>query len=644
MERTRLGKIIALPIFASDAISSSAYATQEILLVLGLSGLWLTHPHLYRDIPFKIALAIAALLWVVVVSYWQTIFAYPSGGGSYIVSRANLGATFGLIAAAALLTDYVLTVAVSVASGVQNLLGTPILQSLQSHQTLVCALVIAVICLANLRGLRESGMVFALPTYLFIGTAVLMIALGLVGPQFGWGLRRDAVTRSLPVGSYQVVPQLTDWLLIVIVLKAFASGCSAMTGTEAVSNGIPAFKRPESRNAALTLLAMAVILSSLLIGFTALAVRLGIVYGHHGSYTSPAVVDQLSRAVFGRGSALYYLMQFATGAILVLGADTSFADFPRLSAILSKDRYLPRQLRNQGDKLVYSNGIVLLAVLAIGLIVAFRGSVDRLIPLYAVGVFTAFTLSQAGMVRHWFVERGPWWGLKSAINGFGAVCTGVVLTIIAVEKFQEGAWMAVFLVALLVWVFQRIHSHYMFVSSRLSIIGHPPSRTPKKNVVLLLVPSLHRGVYPALDYVRGLTADCRAIHIEIDPEETERLRREWEANVGEEIPLVILPSPYRSLVGPLLEYIDEVRAEGDNQLVTVVLPEFVSTKWWHALLHNANGPLLKLYLAQRPGVVLTNVRYFLSEYENEEGKAAEAAPAMAGVDAKPPLGSARPTG
>lgn len=613
LEHTRLRKLVALPVFASDAISSSAYATQEILLVLGAAGLSATHPDLYTQLPILITLAIIVLLSVVVLSYWQTIFAYPSGGGSYIVSRENLGPMFGLVAAGALLTDYVLTVAVSIASGVQNLLGTPVMQFAADHAVGVCVIFIAILCLANLRGLRESGTVFAVPTYLFIAAASAMIFMGLLGPHFGIRLHSSAVTRSLPPGAYHPVVHLSGGMLLFLALKAFASGCSAMTGTEAVSNGIPAFRRPECRNAAMTLVAMAMILSGLFLGVTLLAVRLGVVYGHHGHYTSPAVIDQLARAVFGRGSAMYYMMQFATAGILILAANTSFADFPRLAAILSRDRYMPRQLSNQGDKLVFSNGIVLLAILAMGLIVAFHGSVDRLIPLYAVGVFTAFTLSQAGMVRHWLKVRGPGWIVKCTVNGLGAACTAIVLGVIATEKFHEGAWIVIILVSILVAMFTSIRRHYEFVRRSLSIADGAPTRPRKANTVLVLVPSLHRGIFPALDYARGISPDCRAIHIEIDPNEVRRLIADWERNVGDDVPLVILPSPYRSLIGPLMAYLDEVQRERPDHVVTVVLPEFVSTKWWHSLLHNANGPLLKLYLSQRPGVVLTNVRYFLGQ-------------------------------
>jgi amino acid transporter len=613
IEETRLKKRIALPVFASDAISSSAYATQEILLVLGAAGLWVTHVGLYRQLPILISAGIAALLCIVAISYWQTIFAYPSGGGSYIVSKENLGSGPGLVAGAALLVDYVLTVAVSVASGVQNLLDTPIMHFAAGRQVAVCLIVIAGVCLANLRGLRESGTLFAPPTYVFIVMVLLMCGLGLFGPSFGWELRLDAVNRTLPPNAYHTLSSLSPLILIGLVLKAFAGGCAAMTGTEAVSNGVPAFRKPVSRNAALTLALMAAILAVLFLGISSLAAKLGVVYGHASHYTSPAVIAQLSGAVFGRGSALYYVMQFATAGILVLAANTSFADFPRLAALLSRDRFLPRQFANQGDKLVFSNGIVALAIVACALIVAFHGSVDRLIPLYAVGVFTAFTLSQSGMVRHWLKERGPRWAVKTAVNGFGAICTGIVLLVIVVEKFRDGAWVAVVVALLLVMVFRGIYRHYDFMRTRLTIASGVPDRPAVANTVLVLVPSLHRGVFPAIDYAQSLSSDCRAIHVEIEQADAERLIREWSANVKNNMPLVVLPSPFRSLIGPFMAYLDEVVQEREGHIVTVVLPEYVPTRWWHAILHNANGPLLKWYLSHRRGVVLVNVRYFLDD-------------------------------
>lgn len=617
-EHSKLPKVLALPIFSSDAISSVAYASQQILLALGIAGLWLPqYGLLYSNLIMGITLAIVILLVIVVTSYWQTIFAYPSGGGSYIVSKDNLGESLGLVSGSALLIDYVLTVAVSIASGVQNMLAIPFFADKHWSPVLVCLFLIALLTLANLRGLKESGTIFAIPTYFFILMAGLMIIAGVVGPLFGWHIYAETVNQTVPAGAYQNTSiKITGLALLALALKAFANGCSAMTGTEAVSNGIPAFRRPESRNASLTLVMMAAILGVLFLGISHLATKLHVVYWEYNHQTSPPVIDQLSGAIFGKTAggirqALYTCMQMSTMLILVVAANTSFAGFPQLASIMARDRYLPRQLSNVGDKLVFSNGIGLLGMLAMTLIIIFNGSVDRLIPLYAVGVFTAFTLSQSGMVRHWFKLRGKSWYIRATINGIGACCTGMVMLTIVFEKFREGAWIVVVVASLLFITFKSINKHYEYLRAKLTIISWKPDPTPFTNTVLLLVPSLHKGVFPALDYARSLSPDCRALHIEIDPADTARLRREWEEYVGEDIPLVILPSLYRSLIAPVLVYLDEVRKERPNHVVTVVLPEFVSNKWWHSLLHNKSGILLRYYLMKRPGVVVSNVRYFL---------------------------------
>ncbi|MEI6914092.1 MAG: APC family permease [Armatimonadota bacterium] len=619
-DHSRLPKFIALPVFASDAISSVAYASQEILLVLGAAGLWATqYRHLYSQLTMGITAGIVFLMIVVVSSYWQTIFAYPSGGGSYIVSKDNLGTACGLIAGAALLIDYVLTVAVSIASGVQNLLAIPLLQSLIAHQEAVCIVAIGFLTLANMRGLKESGSVFSIFTYGFVVMAVVMIACGTIGPLLGWTIHADTVNQFVPAGAHEPAHHNVAGLAIIaLILKAFASGCSAMTGVEAVSNGVPAFQKPESKNAAVTLLSMAAILGVLFFGISYLATSLHVVYWKHGDQTSLPVIDQLSGAVFGKTGnplrvAMYYCMQGFTAAILVLAANTSFADFPRLTSLMAKDRFLPRQLTNLGDKLVFSNGIALLGVLAMLLIVFSGGIVDRLIPLYAVGVFTAFTLSQSGMVLHWMKLKEPGWQNKAIVNGFGALCTSIVLLTIVVEKGPEGAWWVVIVAGILVSIFLAIHRHYEYLRGRLTIIGYKADHTPLFNTVLILIPSLHRGVFPAIKYARSISSDCRAIHIETEHSDSLRLQHEWEQYVGDDVPLVVLTSPYRSIIAPILVYLDEVRLERSNHVVTVVLPEFVSTKWFHHLLHNKNGLLLKIYLANRPGVITSNVRYLIDD-------------------------------
>ena len=628
-----LPKFLALPVFASDAISSVAYATQQILLAFGAAGL--ATLSIYNPMTMGVTAAIVILLVIVAFSYYQTVYAYPSGGGSYIVSKDNIGTMPGLIAAAALLIDYVLTVAVSIAAGMQNFLATPIMTKFvdnhfgngDSSQTsalvVFCVLAILLVMYANLRGLKESGALFAGPTYTFIFMSVTMIILGILGTQTSlWHIDmsviRDPHNTTIPPEAMGHAVKGVGLAMIAVSLRAFANGCSAMTGVEAVSNGIPAFREPKSHNAAITLIWMASILGGLLLGISWLAARLGVVYWESHGVTAAPVIDQLAGAIYGKNSpsiirvGLYYAMQTSTMLILIVAAQTSFADFPRLAAILARDRFMPRQFANQADKMVFSNGILLLGMFAIMLIISFHGSVDRLIPLYAVGVFTAFTLSQSGMVVHWYRLKNKGWHLKAFINGMGAVATFVVLTNIIIEKAPEGAWIVILVAALLVTLFWGIGKHYAYVRRNLSIINWKPETTEFTNTVLLMVPSLHRGVLTALQYARTVSPDCRAINIETDSANTPRLLREWERNVGEDIPLVILPSPYRSLIGPLLAYLDQVQAERPNHMVTVVVPEFISYKWYHALLHNSNGFLVKYYLGQRPGVVVSNVRYFLA--------------------------------
>lgn len=621
-EHSRLPKILALPVFSSDAISSVAYATQQILLALGAAGLWLSGPGyeatqaLYTKLTIGITAAIVFLLVVVVTSYWQTIFGYPSGGGSYIVSKENLGTWAGLIAGSALLIDYVLTVSVSVAAGVQNLLATPFMARWAGDLVPFCLFFVVLLTLANLRGLKESGALFAIPTYTFVVMAAIMILLGIFGLVTGsWHFDMSSVNQTIPEAARENGETLMGFAIVLLILKAFANGCSAMTGVEAVSNGIPAFQKPESRNAAVTLLWMAFILGFLFIGISWLATSLHVVYWEHGKQTAAPVIDQLSGAIFGKNGspfrvALYYLMQLSTTAILVLAANTSYADFPRLGSIMSRDGFLPRQLSNLGDRLVYSNGIIILGIFAALLLVVFHGKVDLLIPLYAVGVFTAFTLSQSGMVRHWRAERSRGWQYKLIVNGLGAVCTFIVLLDIVYEKWREGAWVVVVLMGILVWVFSRIKRHYDEMRASLSLSSYQLSEKPHSNTVLIMVPRLHRGTMAALEYGRSLAADVRAVHIETDEADTPHMKQEWE-KWGGDIPLVILPSPFRSLIGPLLAYLDEVERERPDARVTVVVPESVTGKWWHSLLHANYGAWIKLYLLNRKNVVVANVRYFV---------------------------------
>jgi len=597
LSHQRLPKILALPIFASDALSSTAYATQAILLNLLIAG-----PHvLHLTVP--ISIAIVVLLWVVVISYTQTVHAYPQGGGTYIVSRENLGINWGLLAAAAILTDYVLTVAVSITSGVQQI--TSFFTDLAPYQTQLAVAAIWFLTLANLRGAKESGMLFAVPTYFFVIAMLGTVGAGVFGPLFGYHPRPYQPT------TQETAQQVMHAVSLGLILRAFASGCAAMTGIEAVADGVQAFRPPESKNAAQTLVAMGAILSTIFLGISYIAQKYHIVYYGHGEgdVSAESVISMVARVVFHDEPLLRGIILFATATILLLAANTAYADFPRLSSILARHGYMPRQLANLGDRLVFSNGIILLAVFVSLLVVAFGGSVDRLIPLYAVGVFTAFTLSQAGMVRHWLQQKGTGWQWKVLVNGIGAVATGIVLLVIIVEKGPQGAWVVLVVIPILMWIFTQINRHYQKVRARLTLIGYEPQPLPP-HTVLVLVPDVHRGVIPALEYAREISKDHRAVHIEINPADTQRLKERWEQRGGD-MPLVIIESPYRSLIGPLVEYVRQVRQDHPRHLITVVLPEFVVTKWWERVLHNNSAFLIKLALGNVRDVVITNVRYYL---------------------------------
>ena len=582
----RLTKTVALAVFSSDALSSVAYATEEILLVLVLAGTAALH------LTLPISFAIAGLLTVVAVSYQQTIYAYPSGGGSYIVARANLGATPGLVAAAALLIDYVLTVAVSVAAGVAAL--TSAFPGLGSHRVLLGVAFITMIAFANLRGVRESGRIFAVPTYLFIVTLSLVVGIG--GVRWFWG--------DLPVLPVHHDAQAAAPLTWFLVLRAFSSGCTALTGVEAISNGVPAFRPSEARNAAITMGWMAAILGALFLGISALASAMNLTPSQEQT-----VVSQLARALFGNG-LFYYLIQGSTVLILILAANTSFADFPRLSSLLARDRYAPRQFRTMGDRLVFSNGIVILAGAAALLIVLFRAETHALIPLYAVGVFISFTLSQSGMVRHWLVERSTGWQWRLIVNGVGAVVTAAVTLVIALTKFSHGAWIVVLLIPVMVLAFRAVYHHYEVVAAELSL-NHLAEEPPVSNTVLVLVGDLHMGVIKALRYAQSLSPNPRAVFVEVDPSWTPRLEERWTKG-GCGVPLIVLASPYRSMLGPLLQYIDRIIRQAPNSVVTIVIPEFVPRRWWQHLLHNQTALLVKGALLFRRGVVVVDVPFHLA--------------------------------
>jgi amino acid transporter len=581
----RLDKRTALAVFASDALSSVAYATEEILLVLILAG----KAALSYSLP--IAIAICVLIAIVVSSYRQTIRAYPKGGGAYLVTKDNLGTLPGLVAGAALMTDYVLTVAVSVAAGVAAI--TSAVPALFPWRVPLCIAAVGLISVANLRGIRESGKLFAAPTYLFIFSLGFMIVYGSLGAIFDF----------VPEAPYKPHPPGLEGVGLFLILRAFSSGCAALTGVEAVSDGVTAFKPAEASNARIVLTWLGVILISLFLGVTYLAYDFGI-----EPQAEQTVISQLGRHLFGTGP-VYYGIQVVTMLILLLAANTAFADFPRLCFFLARDRFIPRQFGTQGDRLVFSNGIIILGGLAVLLLIVFGGDTHALIPLYAVGVFLSFTLSQSGMVRRWLTLKEVGWRWRIWLNGVGAAVTGIVMLTIAVTKFALGAWIVVVLLPTLVVMFLLIHRHYEEVAQQLSTEGmaSPP---PISNTVLVLVGDLHRGVVRALQYAQSLSPNAKAVFIEVDPERTRRLEEKW-GKWGMGVPLIVLASPYRSLMGPLREYIDHLQGHDENHIVTIILPEFVPRVWWHHLLHNQTALLVKASMLFRKNVIVTDVPYHL---------------------------------
>jgi len=595
-ERRRISKLIGLAVFSSDAISSTAYATEEILHVLvpraGMEAL---------DHLVPISVVVVALLAIVALSYRQTILSYPGGGGSYVVARENLGTRPSLVAAGSMLTDYVLTVAVSISAGVAAITSAG--PALRDHRVGLGLALIGVITLANLRGLKESGTLFAAPTYLY------MLSLGAL---LGWGLFRSFTgsLEPLPVDEEQLAElkrggTAVAGVTLFALMRAFSSGAVALTGVEAISIAVPAFRRPSSRNAATTLVAMVTILGSFFFGISLLAQRLRPTLSE-----DETILSILGTAVFGRDSVAYVLLQASTAAILVLAANTAYTAFPAMCSIIARDGYLPRQLFNRGDRLVFSNGILVLAVAAGLLLVAFDGVTTALIPLYAVGVFTSFTLSQTGMVRFHLRERQPGWQRGVAFNGAGATATGVVLAVVVTSKFAFGAWIPVVVIPVLILLFRGVHRHYARIRERLTV---PPGwRPPRLNqTVVVLVGGVHRGVLEALAYARSLNPQhLVAVTVVSDEEEQEAIELGWMEH-GIEEPLDIVYSPYRELSRPILRFLDEIDARWDNDIVTVLIPEVVVHKWWEQLLHNQTALFLKGRLLFRRGVVVTSVPYHL---------------------------------
>ena len=603
-----IGKAVGLAVFASDALSSTAYATQEIMFILAAAGSGAL------GYTFPIAIAIATLMAIVSVSYQQTIHAYPGGGGAYIVARDNLGELPAQMAGAALLTDYILTVAVSISSGVAQI--TSAYPQLFAFRVEIAVALVMLIMMINLRGVKESGITFAIPTYFFVVVMFLTVMAGM----FRYFTGTLGVVVNPPTVSMEgALTAITPFLL----LHAFSSGTAALTGIEAISNGITAFKEPRSHNAGITLVWMSGILAVLFLSISFLVGPIGAVASEHET-----VISQLARTIYSGQGPLYLAVIAGTAIILILAANTAFADFPRLSALQAGDGFLPRQLTFRGSRLVFSRGIMALAVLASLLIIAFQASVTRLIPLYAIGVFLSFTLSQAGMARRWWksghlkvgddvVEAGSvvrydsHWMLKMLVNGFGTVCTLIVMLVFAFTKFKDGAYIILFLIPSMVAVFMAIHHHYQRVAARLTLDNFKSPSKIKRHRVIVLLGGVHRGSLAALDYACSLSPDVTAVHVSTDPAESARVREKW-AFFGEGVRLVILESPYRLLLEPMMEYIQSITSCcGSREVVTVVVPQFVTKHWWENLLHNNTALLLRFGLLNKPGVVIVEVPYQL---------------------------------
>jgi amino acid transporter len=600
-----IGKFVGLAVFASDALSSTAYATQEILVILAAGGIGAF------GYTFPISWAIVGLLAIVTLSYEQVIHAYPNGGGAYIVARDNLGELPAQTAGAALLTDYILTVAVSVSAGVAQI--TSAYPAIFAYRVPIAIGLVLFVMLINLRGVRESGAAFAVPSYFFLGMMFLTVGTGFY--------RYVAGTLGSVVDPPPLDVVASQAITPFLILRAFSSGTAALTGVEAISNGTTAFREPRSRNAGITLLWMSAILATLFLGITFLSDPIAAVPSEEET-----VISQMARTVFHGEGALYLATIAATTLILIMATNTSFAGFPRLSALLGEDGFLPRQLAFRGSRLVYSRGIMALAGIACLLVLIFGASVTALIPLYAIGVFLSFSLAQAGMARRWWkvghLAEGqqvhdsgaplgfdPRWRSKMVINGFGAVCTGVVMLVFAVTKFEDGAWIVLLLMPALVVVFSAIHRHYRTLADHLSLehYGAPPPVA--RHRVILPISGVHRGSLAALRYARSLSDDVTAVHVSLDPVEAERIQHKWEL-WGEGVRLVILDSPYRLLLEPLLSYIQEIATQRQpNETITIVVPQFVSQRRWANLLHTQAAFILRLALLFKQGIVITDVPY-----------------------------------
>ncbi len=589
--RERLSKTVALAIFSSNAISSVAYGTEEILLVLVLAGT----AAVAWSIP--VSLAILFLVLVLTISYRQIIYEYPEGGGAYIVARTNLGDRPALVAAAALMIDYVLTVAVSVAAGVAAI--TSAIPSLFPHREALGLVAIIFMVIMNLRGVRESGKFFAIPTYFAIGALGLLVVVGTLQSFLPSGA---TLLQANPPAPDKAVENLT----LFLVLRSFAAGCSAVTGMEVISNGVKAFRHPESKNAATTMIWMSAILASLFMGISWMAYHYGII-----PKAEETIMSQLARQTFGTG-VTYYAIQVGTMMLLVLAANSAFAGFPHLASILARDGFMPHQMATFGDRLVFSNGIIILGFFACLLLAVFEGDTHALIPLYAIGVFVSFTLSQAGMVKRWLIKKGAHWRKKLIVNGVGAFTTGIATVIIASTKFMQGAWIVFLLVTILILMFQGIRSHYKAVSEQIALDrrgARPP--LPRRNIVIIPISGLNRAVVRAVDYARSRPGEVRAVFVDLEPEESAKVKIQW-AQWGGGVNLIALPSPYRSVLGSLIDYIEEVLEKDHNTWVTVVIPEILPARWWQNILHNQRALMLKAALLFKDRVIITDVPYHLT--------------------------------
>lgn len=625
---------VGLAVFASDALSSTAYATEEILIILSIiaigathgGSMWASHGE-FLGISIPIVIAIAVLLTIVTISYRQTIFAYPNGGGAYIVARDNLGEVPAQIAGAALLTDYILTVAVSISSGVAQIVSAA--PQLSPYRVHIAVAVITLMTVVNLRGVKESGRIFAIPTYFFLGAMVFTLGVGFVQLISGsLGLIDPA---SITAFHHPEVAPEAGFAVLFLVLRAFSSGCTALTGIEAISNGITAFRDPKSKNAAITLVWMSSILVVLFLGITVLANAIQAIPSE-----SETVISQLGRAIYGTGSVGHLMLLAGTALILLMAANTSYADFPRLAALQAADGFLPRQLTLRGSRLVFSWGIVVLAVAASLLVIVANARTTALIPLYAIGVFLSFTMSQSGMVIHLgrvgklkpgerkmgleaMMEYDPQWRQKQIVSLIGAICTFIVMIVFAVTKFSHGAWFILILIPALVWVFSKIHQHYVGVAHQLSLSGLRPDVSPRAVTTVLLVDDIHRETARLVNFAKSLGHSWRAVHVAINPEKAMRVEKRWQERIGEG-ELVILQSPYRLLAEPIIDYIEGLQAKTPGCFVHVITGHLAMDTFWEQALHQNSSYILNLGLGRLDNIVFTTVPYHIHRLSDDDGR------------------------